>query len=137
MCVLTADDFKAAGVAGAGTPNANVSDGGASAYCVYSGKSSATGGIELDVFTSESAADARGAEETAAGESGGSGLKPMKLDGADGARWMPDASSGGPAYALLVVRRDRLVFVLGVPKHKDAEAQLRKLGALVLARLAK
>ena len=50
MCALTPADFQAAGVAGAGKPTANVQDAGAGAYCVYAGKSSATGGIELDVF---------------------------------------------------------------------------------------
>ena len=50
MCALTAADFKDAGVANADKPKANVQDGGASAYCVYGGKSGATGGIELDVF---------------------------------------------------------------------------------------
>jgi hypothetical protein len=131
MCVLTADDFKAAGVSGTGKPSANVSDAGASAYCVYAGKSSATGGVELDVFFPAE----EGTEDMAAGESGAGALKPFDLKGADRARWTPSAMSGGPPFAELVVKRGKLVFVLGVPKHKDAQAQLTKLGALVLERL--
>jgi hypothetical protein len=38
---------------------------------------------------------------------------------------------------LVIVRRGSLVFVLGIPKHKDSEAQVTKLATLVLARLAK
>src|SRR5262249_57641265 len=50
MCVLTPADFQGAGVPTAAKPTANVQDGGGSVYCVYAGKSAATGGIELDVF---------------------------------------------------------------------------------------
>jgi hypothetical protein len=136
MCVLTADDFKAAGVANAGKPTTNVSDP-ANVYCVYNGKSSATGGIELDVFFPAGASDAdiKETEKTAGGETGLT--KPLKLPGVDTARWSPTAKSGGPEFAVTVVRRGSLVFVLGVPKHADSEAQLTKLSTLVLARLAK
>lgn len=138
MCVLTAADFKAAGVDKAGKPNPNVSDGGASAYCVYAGKSSATGGIELDVFFPAGAnpTEVKATEETAVGEMSAS-LQPIKLAGADSARWTPSAVSGGPEFAVLVARRDKLVFVIGLPKHKDSRAQLTALGARVLGRVAR
>src|SRR5262249_60174538 len=50
MCALTPADFQSVGITTASKPTANVQDGGGSVYCVYAGKSSATGGIELDVF---------------------------------------------------------------------------------------
>ena len=138
MCVLTVADFKAAGVDKAEKPTANVDDGGQSAYCVYAGKSSATGGIELDVFhpAGGNAAEAKATEDTAVGEVTVT-LKPLKLAGVDTARWAPNAKSGGPEFAMVVVRRGTLVFVLGIPAHADAEARVTKLANLVLDRLAK
>ena len=133
---LAPTDFKAAGVANADKPTANISDGGASAYCVYAGKSAATGGIELDVFhpAGGNAKEAKATFDTAVGE-GSSPVKPFKLAGVDEAQWNAEAVSGGPKFATLAVRRGTLVFVLGIPAHKDSEAQLRKLALLVLARL--
>jgi hypothetical protein len=137
LCVLTVADFKAVGVTNAAKPTANVQDGGQSAYCVYAGKSSATGGLELDVFHPAGAnvAEAKATEDTAVGEVTAS-LKPIKLANVDGARWTPNAKSGGPDFAMIVVRRGTLVFVLGVPAHADAESRLTKLASLVLERLA-
>ena len=137
LCVLAPDDFKAAGVSGAGKPNANVSDP-ASAYCVYAGKSGATGGIELDVFdpAGDSEVDAKEAERIAMGEGGLSKPEELKLTGTDSAHWGL-AKSGGPELASLCVRRGMLVFTLSVPASKDAKAQLHKLAGLVLERLAK
>jgi hypothetical protein len=137
MCALTAADFKAAGVAGAASkPTANVQDAGASASCVYAGKSSATGGIELDVFYPAGANrdEVMVTYVNALGEAGAAG-KPIKFAGADEARWAPDAVSGGPAYALIGVRRGSLVFVVGIPTGKDAQERLTKLAELVLKRL--
>jgi len=137
MCALTAADFKAVGVAGAAAkPAANVQDAGASTYCVYAGKSAATGGIELDVFNpaGSNRDEVMVTYVNAMGEAGAAG-KPIKLAGADEARWAPAAVSGGPAYALIGVRRGTVVFVVGIPAGKDAQAQLTKLAALVLGRL--
>jgi hypothetical protein len=137
MCALGAADFKAAGVAGAAAkPTANVQDAGASVYCVYAGKSAATGGIELDVFNPAGANrdEVMATFVNALGEAGAAG-KPIKLAGADEARWAPDAVSGGPPYATIGVRRGSLIFVLGIPTGKNAQAQLTKLANLVLQRL--
>jgi len=133
---LTPADFKAAGVAKADKPSANVQDSGASAYCVYAGKSSATGGIELDVFhpAGANAKEAKATLDTAVGEAS-STLAPIKIAGADEALWSAKAVSGGPPFATIAVRRATLVFVLGIPTGKDAEAQVRKLVELVLKRL--
>jgi hypothetical protein len=136
LCVLTVEDFTTAGVPKASKPSANVQDGGKSAYCVYAGKSSATGGIELDVFSPAGAspADIKETYQTAIGE-GSTELKPLRIEGADEARWSPQAVSGGPPFATIAVRRGDLVFVLGIPANKDAQTQLTTLSGLVLKRL--
>src|SRR5260221_5764982 len=132
MCVLTPADFKAAGITNADKPKANISDGGASAYCVYAGKSSATGGIELDVF---SPSEPDSTIDTASGEITAT-WKPIKIGNADAAKWSPNAKSGGPEFAVVIGKRKSMVFVLGIPAHKDAQARLTKLVGLVLDRLA-
>ena len=131
MCVLAVADFKAVGVDKAEKPTANVDDGGKSAYCVYAGKSSATGGIELDVFhpAGGNVAEAKATEDTAVGEVTAK-LAPIQLEGTDTARWASNAKSGGPEFAMIV-------FVLGIPAHADAQARPTKLATLVLDRLAK
>ena len=136
LCALAAGDFQAAGVQGATKPSANVQEGGASTYCAYAGKSAATGGIELDVFypAGANAAETKATYETAIGE-GGSPLAALKLAGSDEARWSANAVSGGPPFATIAVRRGNLVFVLGIPTSKSAQAQLTKLAELVLKRL--
>jgi hypothetical protein len=138
MCVLAVADFKAVGVDKAEKPTANVDEGGKSAYCVYAGRSSATGGIELDVFHPAGAnvTEAKATEDTAVGEVTAK-LTPIQLGGTDAARWAPNAKSGGPEFAMIVGRRGTLVFVIGIPAHADAQARLTKLATLVLDRLAK
>jgi len=135
MCVLTAADFAAAGITTGAKPTANVDEGGASVYRVYAGKSSATGGVELDVFypAGANANDAKATMETASSEVG-TRLTPIAIPGADEARWSATAKSGGPAFGIIVVRRSNLVFTLGIPTGKDAQSQLVKLAGLVLQR---
>jgi len=135
MCALTPADFQSVGIRNASKAAANVQDGGASVYCVYAGKSSATGGIELDVFypAGSNAADVKATYETAIGESS-SGLKPIAVAGADEVRWSPNAVSGGPRFAEIAVRRSNLVFVLGVPAHANAETELTTLARVLLER---
>lgn len=135
MCALTPADFHGVGVTKAAKPSANVQDGGASVYCVYAGKSSATGGIELDVFNPAggSIADARETLRTAIAE-GTAGLKSITIAGADEAQWSAATESGGPAFAAIAVRRGSLVFVLGIPTSANAQAQLMQLAAIVLQR---
>ena len=133
LCVLSAADFQAQGIP-AGEAHANVSDGGASAYCTYSGKSAATGGVELDVFQTPSPGDAQQTEATAAGEAT-QHLQPIALAGTDAARWDPKAVSGGPEFASILVRRGTLVFVIGIPAAADAQQKLTALAGTVLQRL--
>ena len=130
MCALTPDDFKAAGVANAAKPKANVSDGGASAYCTYAGKSAATGGIELDVFYPAEPDTFK----TATGESSIK-LESIKITGADEAVWAAGPQVGGmPPIATITVRRKNLVFAIGFPPGKNPKEQLVKLSDMVLKR---
>ena len=138
MCALTPADFQSVGVGGTAKPTANVQDGGASVYCVYAGKSSAMGGVELDVFhpAGPSIADAKETLRMAIGEgsSAQTPLQPIAIAGADEARWSPAVKSGGPVFASIAVRRGTLVFVLGIPASATAQTQLTKLVAMVLER---
>jgi hypothetical protein len=136
LCVLSPNDFAEAGVRSASRPSANVQDGGASAYCVYAGKSAAIGGIELDVFSpaGASSTEIKDTYQTAIGESSGV-MTPIRIEGADEARWSAHAISGGPPFATIAVRRGDVVFVLAIPANKDAQAQLTSLSGLVLKRL--
>jgi len=137
MCeALTVADFQSVGIMNATPPKTNVGEDGASAYCTYAGKSSATGGIELDVFhpAGANAKEAMATEETAIGESS-SVQKSIAIPGTDDARWSPNAVSGGPTFATMTVRRGTLVFVIGIPANKNSQDQLLKLSDLVLKRL--
>jgi hypothetical protein len=136
LCVLGPNDFAQAGVDNTSKPLANVQDGGISAYCVYTGKSAATGGIELDVFSPAGATpgDIKETFKTATDELGAA-LTPIRIEGADEARWAAHAVSGGPPFATIAVRRGDIVFVLSIPAHKDAQAQLTMLSGLILKRL--
>lgn len=134
MCVLTPADFQTVGITNAAKPSANVQDAGASVYCVYAGKSGATGGIELDVFNpaGTNAADAKETFKTSISEGGS--MKPISIAGADEAQWSPNAVSGGPPFASITVRRGTLVFSLSIPARANAQEQLTKLSLLVLSR---
>jgi hypothetical protein len=134
MCALTPADFQNAGISNATRPAANVQDGGGSVYCVYAGKSAATGGIELDVFypAGSTVAEAQATYKTAVDE--GPPLKPISIAGADEAHWSASAVSGGPPFASVVVRRSTLVFTLGIPAGSNSQAQITKLAAVVLQR---
>ncbi len=135
MCVLAPADFQTVGITNAAKPSANVQDAGASVYCVYAGKSGATGGLELDVFNpaGTNAADAKETFKTSISE-GGSPMKPISIAGADEAQWSPNAVSGGPPFASITVRRGTLVFSLSIPARANAQEQLTKLSLLILSR---
>jgi len=136
MCVLTPADFQGAGVASASKPTANVDEGGASAYCVYAGRSAATGGVELDVFypAGANAVESKATFDTAVAE-GGSALTTISIAGTDEARWSAAAVSGGKPFATLTARKGNLVFSLGMPTSAGVQAQIVKLAALVLQRI--
>src|SRR5262249_1752669 len=79
-CVLSPAHCQTGGVAGSAGPKANVTEP-SGAYCVYSGKSSATGGIELDVFYPAGAntKESKATLDTAIGESSTNTLKPIAV----------------------------------------------------------
>lgn len=124
--LLTPADFQSAGVPGAKAPTRNGT--GNDAYCVYAGKSSATGGIELDVFI---APDANEAKATYREVSGGGG-KAVALPGADQAELTQD--KGPPAYTQVSVRKGKLAFGIGVPTTAKSAEAVTALAKLVLQR---
>jgi hypothetical protein len=125
--LLTPVDFQAAGVAGAKAPMRNGT--GNDAYCVYAGKSSATGGIELDVFIVPDVKDAKATyKELQYGAAG----KAAILRGADQAE--VTLVKGPPAYTTIAVRKGKLVFGLGVPTTAKSSEAVLGLARLVLER---
>ncbi len=123
---LTPADFTAAGIPGAGAPSDNP-DGAGSHYCVYAGKSGATGGIELDVFTHGTAEDAKTTYDTAVSEVAyGS---PVSGGAFDASSWADDGK-----VASLVVRKGTTVVVLAVPSKDGVQAALVGLATLALGR---
>ena len=133
--LLGPGDFAAAGVSGAGGPSENNSP--PSYFCVYKGKSSATGGIEFDGFVSDTAADAHQTFVDLFGEFDPSDDTSVSITGADEASLsLPPSGSSDPA--LIGVRKGTLAFGIGVgippaDAAKTGEA-LKKLAALVVAR---
>jgi hypothetical protein len=135
--LLGPGDFSAVGVGGAGTPTVNNPEPG-SAYIVYAGLSSGTGGIELDVAVGQDSTEMAGVFAAMAApfldfEGKGKASLPM----ADDAQLRTDNPiDGGGTWAGVAVQKGRLVFVLGIPSSPDAEAQLVSLAKLVLERAA-
>jgi hypothetical protein len=125
--LLAPGDFTAAGISGAGAPTINTDENGGH-YCVYSGTSGATGGIELDVFTG----DPVGTYQTIVGETGTvTELAAADLPGADQAGINLNSTGG---MAAIVVRSGQLTFDMSFPANPQARSQLLALAALVLAR---
>jgi hypothetical protein len=135
MCdALTADDFKAQGLRpDRARPDANVQDRGASAYCVYAGRSSATGGLELDVFYPVD--DPAATMDEVMGEFGPNAAA-ASLAGADAVRIATSVRSGGPLFGVIAVQRGNLVFILGVPTSSKVRDQLTALSTTALHRLS-
>jgi len=130
---LTPEDFKAAGVAGAGKPTTNGDDAGA--FCVYAGKSSATGGIEFDFFVAPKDADAEAIWDE---------VRPGKAKRASVAKSLPGAElaeiakeTGKVNYTSLGVKRGKVVFHIGVPTTPKSEEAVLALARLVLQRADK
>ena len=130
--LLTPADFQAAGVPGARTPTKNPDQQGA--YCVYAGKSSATGGIEFDVFALQSVADAQGVyAEVRYSNAPAPATKP--LSDVDQAEIMKEA--GPPAVTSIAVRKGKLEFGIGVPTSAKSQEAVISLARLVLQRADK
>jgi hypothetical protein len=128
MCgLLGPGDFAAVGVTGAGTPTRN-SDAPTDAYCVYAGISSATGGIEFDVFLG----DPVGTYQEVKANGG------ILLDDATGDLPGVDAAGtqlkGPGGMATIGVKTGQLTFDIGFPTNPNARTQLIALAKLVLQR---
>lgn len=127
--LLAAGDFTAVGITGASTPKVN-SDGPGSAYCVYSGTSAATGGIEFDIFVD---ADPEGTFDTIVGETS-SDLTTVPIPGVDEAVGTDGEAGKADAYATVVVRKGPLVFTIAAPGGTGNSLKLAALAGLVVAR---
>ena len=101
---------------------------GNDAYCVYAGKSSATGGIELDVFIAPDENEAKATYVEVRGAPG----KAVPLEGADQAE--VSQIKGPPAFTLITVRKGKLSFGLGVPATAKSQEAVTALAKLVLQR---
>jgi hypothetical protein len=125
--LLGPGDFAAAGISGAGAPTINTDENGGR-YCVYSGTSGATGGIEFDAFT----IDPVGTYQTIVGETGTvTELSSTDLPGADEAGLNLNSTGG---MAAIVVRSGQLTFDMSFPTNPQARTQLLALAALVMLR---
>jgi uncharacterized protein DUF3558 len=128
---LTPDDFTAAGVGGATKPSEN--NTAEEFYCVYQGRSSATGGIELDAFVYEDLDDQ---------DIGYDSLLPAD-DQQDVTAQVPRAEaaavgtalSGGPRFAQIAVRSGNLIYGIGIPPTGDYRAQLVALANQFISRV--
>lgn len=130
--ILGPGDFAAVGISGAGAPTNNPTDN--AAYIVYKGKSAASGGLELDAFWFDTAAEAA----ASFGSSGVYALDPADTAalGADDA-WISLSELGndpGTTFAELRVLKGRIWFDLGIPSGDQAQAQLLALATIVLSR---
>lgn len=135
LCQLLApSDFASVGVKGAGRPVSN-STPPTDFYCVYAGVSSYKGGIEFDVFLSDSTAEAADVFKTVTQET----VSPKALDrakdlGVDQAKLELEAKGDSDPVATISVRSGKLVFSIGFPSNPEAEAQLLSLARTVLQR---
>jgi hypothetical protein len=124
--LLGPGDFAAVGVSGARTPTKN-SDGPADAYCVYSGISGATGGIEFDIFIGDPVSSYRQIVSNGALVADTTG----DLPGVDN---VGTVMNGPGNMAAIGVQKGRMTFDIDVPTGANARAQLIALAKLVLQR---
>lgn len=130
--LLTAVDFAAAGVPGAGGPSKNNPDP-SDFYCVYKGRSGATGGIEFDA----SILDPRGLADIEMWSAPSVGGDPVEvkaqIPGADKAM-MGKANDSGVDFALVNVLSGNLFFGISAPPEGDWQGSLVSLAKTVLQR---
>lgn len=124
--LLGPGDFAAVGVSGAGTPTKN-SEGTADAYCVYSGVSGATGGIEFDIFVGDPVSSYQQIVANGALIADTTG----DLPGVDA---VATVMKGPGNMAAIGVRKGRMAFDIDVPTGPNARPQLIALAKLVLER---
>ena len=124
--LLGPGDFAAVGVSGAGAPAKN-SDGTADAYCVYSGVSGATGGIEFDIFIGDPVSSYQQivANGTLTADTTGD------LPGVDN---VGTVMNGPGNMAAIGVQKGQMTFDIDIPSGPNARTQLIALAKLVLER---
>ena len=127
--LLGPGDFTAAGVSGAGAPT-DSPDGTGGHYCVYTGVSGATGGIEFDAFIG----DPVGTYRTIASDTGMGTLTSVSTTDLPGADQAGMTLDGTGHMAAIVVRKGQLIFDMSFPTNPNARAQLFALVSLVLQR---
>lgn|GEM_PF-1256333 len=139
MCVLTQADFKRFGTLVWSKPQVHLDDAGKSAYCVYRGKSGATGGVELDVFypAGETPSDVANTWKATLGSDPRAHYVREGVPGADESVFAPDVPQAGSfPFAANAVRRGDLVFAISMPASPLSRTALLKLSEMVLDRLA-
>ena len=113
--LLTPADLSDAGVPNVGQLSTNEYDN--NFYCVYAGKSAATGGIELDAFI---ISDPTTLDENYGYIDPGATADDVKasVPGADKAR-LASLSSGGADFGTIAVQSGNLIFGLSIPPTGD------------------
>jgi len=124
--LLGPGDFAAAGVVGARTPTKN-SDGTADAYCVYSGISGATGGIEFDIFIGDPVSSYQQIVSNGT-------LVADATTGLTGVDNVGTVLVGPGNMAAIGVQKGAMTFDIDVPTGPNARAQLIALARLVIER---
>jgi hypothetical protein len=129
--LLGPGDFAAVGVSGTGPAVENNQDN-SNVYCVYAGKSAATGGVEFDAFLADTKADSEASFNTlAAPMLDLEGVGKAAFPDADGAMLRTDIPDG---YAGIAIWKGKLAFDIGIPMGDQAKDQLIALAKLVLDR---
>ena len=124
--LLGPGDFAAVGVSGARAPTKN-SDGPSDAYCVYSGISGATGGIEFDIFIGDPVSSYQ--QIVANGH-----LIADTTGDLPGVDAVGTVMNGPGNMAAIGARKGTMTFDIDVPTGPNARAQLIALAKLVLQR---
>jgi len=124
--LLGPGDFAAVGVSGARTPTKN-SDGPSDAYCVYSGISGATGGIEFDIFIGDPVSSYQ--QIVANGH-----LIADTTGDLPGVDNVGTVMNGPGNMAAIGVQKGAMTFDIDVPTAPNARPQLIALAKLVLQR---
>jgi len=127
--LLTASDWANVQLSQAAAQPVINSDSPTDAYCVYSGVSGATGGLEFDAFIDDTTQNAQETYNTIAGETPGG--QPVSLPGTDSALINTDVEG---TYGAIIVRNGRFTYTISLPAGNAAQTQLETLAALVLTR---
>ncbi|MBV8600013.1 MAG: hypothetical protein JO359_00465 [Candidatus Eremiobacteraeota bacterium] len=138
LCVLTQADFKPFGTLVYSKPDVHADQNGT--YCVYRGKSGATGGVELDVFypAGSTPDEIKTTMANVLGSDPKATYEPEHLPGVDESLVSTNVPSPGYfPFAANAVRRGDLIFSISLPASPFSKNELLKLSEIVLSRIAK